>query len=216
SCCKSVEEEERRSTQEQPTAEKAQQGNMGAGSDPQSNPSEPVDEPIPDGSDASRLLDWPQLELERVNSFLTITAKSKEDIADSKNTVVGNGSAKSKKNKRQQQQRQEQAVLEHTSKTNDSKDYESKIHASTLSNGQQQQQAKGKNKKSKNKGEKSSNAIDDVFLPKDVDPTEMDEIDREVEYFKRFCLDSAKQTRQKVAVNWSNFSLKKVPSNAAQ
>lgn len=26
---------------------------------------------------------------------------------------------------------------------------------------------------------------DDVFLPKDVDPTEMDEIDREVEYFKR-------------------------------
>lgn len=75
----------------------------------------------------------------------------------------------------------------------------------------------------------------------------MDEIDREVEYFKRwiivifllyirpkkeiittdikkylcpflfrFCLDSAKQTRQKVAVNWSNFSLKKVPSNAAQ
>lgn len=32
----------------------------------------------------------------------------------------------------------------------------------------------------------------------------------------RFCLDSAKQTRQKVAVNWSNFSLKKGPSNAAQ
>lgn len=26
---------------------------------------------------------------------------------------------------------------------------------------------------------------DDVFLPKDVDPTEMDETDREVEYFKR-------------------------------
>uniref|UniRef100_A0A4W5P8G3 FAM193 C-terminal domain-containing protein n=1 Tax=Hucho hucho TaxID=62062 RepID=A0A4W5P8G3_9TELE len=50
---------------------------------------------------------------------------------------------------------------------------------------------------------------DDVFLPKDVDPKEMDEIDREVEYFKRFCLDSAKQTRQKVAVNWSNFTLKK-------
>lgn len=34
--------------------------------------------------------------------------------------------------------------------------------------------------------------------------------------YRRFCLDSAKQTRQKVAVNWSNFSLKKVPSNAAQ
>lgn len=28
-------------------------------------------------------------------------------------------------------------------------------------------------------------SIDDVFLPKDLDPTEMDEIDREVEYFKR-------------------------------
>lgn len=30
-----------------------------------------------------------------------------------------------------------------------------------------------------------SYTLDDVFLPKDVDPTEMDEIDREVEYFKR-------------------------------
>lgn len=29
-------------------------------------------------------------------------------------------------------------------------------------------------------------SLDDVFLPKDVDPTEMDEIDREVEYFKRW------------------------------
>ncbi|TRY54649.1 hypothetical protein DNTS_031192 [Danionella cerebrum] len=78
------------------------------------------------------------------------------------------------------------------------------------------QQSKGKNKnKSKNKADKG-NTIDDVFLPKDVDSTEMDEIDREVEYFKRFCLDSAKQTRQKVAVNWSNFSLKKTPSNVAQ
>ncbi|XP_035263438.1 protein FAM193B [Anguilla anguilla] len=78
------------------------------------------------------------------------------------------------------------------------------------------QQPKGKSKKNKNKADKASSSIDDVFLPKDLDPTEMDEIDREVEYFKRFCLDSAKQTRQKVAVNWSNFSLKKVPSNAAQ
>lgn len=94
---------------------------------------------------------------------------------------------------------------------------EGKGHSAASTNGgqQHQQQPKGKTKK-KNKGEKSSTAIDDVFLPKDGDPTEMDEIDREVEYFKRFCLDSAKQTRQKVAVNWSNFSLKKVPSNAAQ
>ncbi|KAL4648770.1 protein FAM193B-like [Arapaima gigas] len=78
------------------------------------------------------------------------------------------------------------------------------------------QQPKGKSKKNKIKVDKTSSSIDDVFLPKDLDPTEMDEIDREVEYFKRFCLDSAKQTRQKVAVNWSNFSLKKVQSSTAQ
>ncbi|KAL8194327.1 UNVERIFIED_CONTAM: hypothetical protein K2H54_014843 [Gekko kuhli] len=53
--------------------------------------------------------------------------------------------------------------------------------------------------------------IDDVFLPKDVDldNVEMDETEREVEYFKRFCLDSARQTRQRLSVNWSNFNLKK-------
>lgn len=64
--------------------------------------------------------------------------------------------------------------------------------------------------------DKPSISVDDVFLPKDLDGMEMDEIDREVEYFKRFCLDSAKQTRQKVAVNWTNFSLKKTTSNVAQ
>uniref|UniRef100_A0A674N2W3 Family with sequence similarity 193 member A n=1 Tax=Takifugu rubripes TaxID=31033 RepID=A0A674N2W3_TAKRU len=53
--------------------------------------------------------------------------------------------------------------------------------------------------------------IYDVFLPKDIDldSTEMDETEREVEYFKRFCLDSARQTRQRLSINWSNFSLKK-------
>uniref|UniRef100_A0A3Q1G5J2 Family with sequence similarity 193 member A n=1 Tax=Acanthochromis polyacanthus TaxID=80966 RepID=A0A3Q1G5J2_9TELE len=53
--------------------------------------------------------------------------------------------------------------------------------------------------------------LDDVFLPKDIDldSTEMDETEREVEYFKRFCLDSARQTRQRLSINWSNFSLKK-------
>ncbi|XP_039630029.1 protein FAM193B [Polypterus senegalus] len=84
---------------------------------------------------------------------------------------------------------------------------EMKSHISTV---QACQQSKNKLKKNKNKVDKSNSSIDDVFLPKDMDGTEMDEIDREVEYFKRFCLDSAKQTRQKVAVNWSNFSLKKV------
>lgn len=96
--------------------------------------------------------------------------------------------------------------------------------------------------------------LDDVFLPKDIDldSTDMDETEREVEYFKRsvfvlvhsefgrrvrqvagsslflglglvklvgnvhslvrlcrFCLDSARQTRQRLSINWSNFSLKK-------
>ncbi|KAG7272069.1 hypothetical protein CRUP_001834 [Coryphaenoides rupestris] len=419
-----------------------------ASGDPQSSPSEPADETLPDGPEANRLLDWPQLELERVNSFLTsrleeikntikdsirasfsmydlnldvndfpkkaatlegnhllshlngstdmqqidldlaplslgtfknqldlvngwedagtvssststadgatgqkdvqrlrttpnlsklsrihsperaaaaapaaatasessshglpqATAKSKEDSSEAKNTSVAAASKSKKNNKKQQQQRQEPATSEQSSikpakahlpgndaqKTNDSRvaemssgsggggskpggrqqqqqpqqladsqrngprkaeegrpsrqaaangasggglpqaqrggkgdapaevrsggrseqDSDGRSHPNT--NGQQQQQSKGKNKKSKNKGDKSGSAIDDVFLPKDVDPTEMDEIDREVEYFKRFCLDSAKQNRQKVAVNWSNFTLKKFHSNAAQ
>ncbi|XP_062244793.1 protein FAM193A isoform X2 [Platichthys flesus] len=73
-------------------------------------------------------------------------------------------------------------------------------------------QTKAKAKKNKKKkGDKTSSSIDDVFLPKDIDldSTEMDETEREVEYFKRFCLDSARQTRQRVSINWSNFSLKK-------
>uniref|UniRef100_A0AAQ4Q0F5 FAM193 C-terminal domain-containing protein n=1 Tax=Gasterosteus aculeatus aculeatus TaxID=481459 RepID=A0AAQ4Q0F5_GASAC len=73
-------------------------------------------------------------------------------------------------------------------------------------------QPKGKTKKSKKKkGEKPNSSIDDVFLPKDIDldSTEMDETEREVEYFKRFCLDSARQTRQRLSINWSNFTLKK-------
>ncbi|KAM8848387.1 protein FAM193B [Synchiropus picturatus] len=402
----------KRARHKQKKKEKAQQGNTGAaGSDPLANPLEPADEPMADEAEASRLLDWPQLELERVNSFLTsrleeikntikdsirasfsmydlnldvndfpkkaamlegnhllshlngssdmqqidldlsplslgnfkshmdlangwedtasvtapntatatgttggskdnqrantaqnpskltricspekcttadglppapvqATAKSK-DSGDAKSQTVG--ATKSKKSKKQQQ-KQEPPVHEHSSKAGETKvaengssgakagskptqqcvdsqrngtrkpdegrstknatngancgllsvpkgrgetevkvgrcdEVDSKGQPSVQTNGQQQLQSKNKNKKNKNKGEKSSSAIDDVFLPKDVDPTEMDEIDREVEYFKRFCLDSAKQTRQKVAVNWSNFSLKKVPSNAAQ
>ncbi|XP_031415327.1 protein FAM193A isoform X2 [Clupea harengus] len=73
-------------------------------------------------------------------------------------------------------------------------------------------QPKGKNKKNKKKKmEKVTNSIDDVFLPKDIDleSVDLDETEREVEYFKRFCLDSARQTRQRLSINWSNFSLKK-------
>uniref|UniRef100_A0A672KDH3 Family with sequence similarity 193 member A n=1 Tax=Sinocyclocheilus grahami TaxID=75366 RepID=A0A672KDH3_SINGR len=73
-------------------------------------------------------------------------------------------------------------------------------------------QPKSKAKKNKKKkADKTSNSIDDVFLPKDIDldSVDMDETEREVEYFKRFCLDSARQTRQRLSINWSNFSLKK-------
>ncbi|XP_062833974.1 protein FAM193A isoform X5 [Anolis carolinensis] len=76
---------------------------------------------------------------------------------------------------------------------------------------QDSSQPKVKSKKNKKKSDKGSSSIDDVFLPKDVDldSVEMDETEREVEYFKRFCLDSARQTRQRLSVNWSNFTLKK-------
>ncbi|XP_062986210.1 protein FAM193A isoform X2 [Elgaria multicarinata webbii] len=73
-------------------------------------------------------------------------------------------------------------------------------------------QPKGKSKKNKKKkSDKGNFSVDDVFLPKDVDldSVEMDATEREVEYFKRFCLDSARQTRQRLSINWSNFSLKK-------
>ncbi|XP_055968806.1 protein FAM193B isoform X2 [Sorex fumeus] len=76
-------------------------------------------------------------------------------------------------------------------------------------------QVKARSRRSRNK-EKSAASLDDVFLPKDTEGVDMDETDREVEYFKRFCLDSAKQIRQKVAVNWTNFSLKKTPPSTAQ
>ncbi|XP_077575275.1 protein FAM193A [Stigmatopora nigra] len=78
--------------------------------------------------------------------------------------------------------------------------------------GAESPQPKGKAKKNKKKKtEKMNTSIDDVFLPKDIDldSTELDETEREVEYFKRFCLDSARQTRQRLSINWSNFSLKK-------
>ncbi|XP_023364402.1 protein FAM193B isoform X7 [Otolemur garnettii] len=77
-------------------------------------------------------------------------------------------------------------------------------------------QGKGRSRRNRSKQEKPASSLDDVFLPKDIDGVEMDETDREVEYFKRFCLDSAKQTRQKVAVNWTNFSLKKTTPSVVQ
>ncbi|ROL42581.1 Protein FAM193A [Anabarilius grahami] len=79
-----------------------------------------------------------------------------------------------------------------------------------ISNESPQPKSKAKKNKKK-KVDKMNNSIDDVFLPKDIDldSVDMDETEREVEYFKRFCLDSARQTRQRLSINWSNFSLKK-------
>ena len=52
--------------------------------DPQSSPDEPADESMAEDSEAGRLLDWPQLELERVNSFLTSRLEEiKNTIKDS-------------------------------------------------------------------------------------------------------------------------------------
>lgn len=73
-------------------------------------------------------------------------------------------------------------------------------------------QPRSKSKKGrKKKGDRAGSSLDDVFLPKDIDldSVDMDETEREVEHFKRFCLDSARQTRQRLSINWSNFSLKK-------
>lgn len=73
-------------------------------------------------------------------------------------------------------------------------------------------QPRAKNKRNKKKkADRGHSSIDDVFLPKDIDldSVDMDETEREVEHFKRFCLDSARQTRQRLSINWSNFSLKK-------
>ncbi|XP_014403905.1 PREDICTED: protein FAM193A-like [Myotis brandtii] len=77
-------------------------------------------------------------------------------------------------------------------------------------------QPKGKSKKNRKKkgdGDGDDTSLEDVFMPKDIDldNVEMDETEREVEYFKRFCLDSTRQTRQRLSIDWSNFSLKKPP-----
>ncbi|XP_037400382.1 protein FAM193B isoform X2 [Pygocentrus nattereri] len=137
------------------------------------------------------------------------TEEGKSSKLTSNGTVNGNHHSGSNSHKGKNDTDMRGNRLEHEA--------DAKTNSNTPANSNsQQQQSKGKNKKNKSKMDNSSIAIDDVFLPQDLDPTEMDEIDREVEYFKRFCLDSAKQTRQKVAVNWSNFSLKKTPSDAAQ
>ncbi|XP_045695315.1 protein FAM193A-like [Phyllostomus hastatus] len=71
-------------------------------------------------------------------------------------------------------------------------------------------QSSNKSKESR-KGDGDNNPLYDVFMPKDIDleSADMDETEREVEHFKRFCLDSTRQARQRLSVDWSDFSLKK-------
>lgn len=64
----------------------------------------------------------------------------------------------------------------------------------------------------KNLSPQHSPSFDQVFLPKDGhDTMEMDDIEKEIDSFKRFCLDSQTKVREKkIKVNWKDFSFKKV------
>jgi hypothetical protein len=51
---------------------------------------------------------------------------------------------------------------------------------------------------------------DSIFAPKDVDMGEIDEDEREIEAFKRFCLDSIPlQQKPKVNFDMKNLTVKK-------
>ncbi|GAB1604716.1 protein FAM193A-like isoform X2 [Argonauta hians] len=68
-----------------------------------------------------------------------------------------------------------------------------------------QNKCNGKNKRNKKKNKSSDcSFVEDVFLPKsesDLENGEMDEVERELEEFKRFCLDSTSQKKGKLQVN---------------
>lgn len=63
----------------------------------------------------------------------------------------------------------------------------------------------------KSLSQQHSPSFDQVFLPKDGrDTMEMDDIEKEIDSFKRFCLDSQTKVREKkIKVNWKDFSFKK-------
>ncbi|XP_064466285.1 protein FAM193A-like [Ornithodoros turicata] len=76
-----------------------------------------------------------------------------------------------------------------------------------------------KNKKSRKKKGSSEDATspDDVFLPKDIDLEngELDELEREVEAFKRFCFNSVPvANKEKVHVNLKDILVRRKPSSA--
>uniref|UniRef100_H2Y224 FAM193 C-terminal domain-containing protein n=2 Tax=Ciona intestinalis TaxID=7719 RepID=H2Y224_CIOIN len=61
------------------------------------------------------------------------------------------------------------------------------------------------------KGEGSGVVVDQVFLPKvEEDVNDMDDTEKEIESFKRFCLDTSTLIKpKKMTVNWKDFSFKK-------
>ncbi|XP_009982245.1 PREDICTED: protein FAM193B, partial [Tauraco erythrolophus] len=112
-----------------------------------------------------KLLEWPELELERVNSFLS------SRLQEIKNTIKDSIRASF-------------SVYDLNLDVNDFPKKAAVLEQKNLLshlNGSSDL----KSRKSRNKVEKSNTSIDDVFLPKDLDGAEMDETDREVEYFKR-------------------------------
>lgn len=64
----------------------------------------------------------------------------------------------------------------------------------------------GKNKKKnkKNRNSEDLSVIDEIFMPKadgEIDNGEMDEVEKELEEFKRFCLNNTPVKREKLQVN---------------
>ncbi|XP_021378384.1 protein FAM193A-like isoform X2 [Mizuhopecten yessoensis] len=76
----------------------------------------------------------------------------------------------------------------------------------TSSNNEQNKNSSGKNKrnKKKNRGSEDLSMIDEIFMPKsesDLEGGDMDDVEKELEEFKRFCLGSTPVKREKLQVN---------------
>lgn len=76
----------------------------------------------------------------------------------------------------------------------------------TSPNSEQNKNSSGKNKKNKkkNRGSEDLSMIDEIFMPKsesDLEGGDMDEVEKELEEFKRFCLGSTPVKREKLQVN---------------
>ncbi|XP_033757581.1 protein FAM193A-like [Pecten maximus] len=76
----------------------------------------------------------------------------------------------------------------------------------TSPNNEQNKNSSGKNKrnKKKNRGSEDLSMIDEIFMPKsesDLEGGDMDEVEKELEEFKRFCLGSTPVKREKLQVN---------------